>query len=142
MKKNETELTIGVLAKKSGVGVETVKFYHRKGLLPKPTKPSGGGFRHYPEEDVTRIRFIKRAQELGFTLRETKDLLEINTRPSATCSDIKAKAKSKLSEVELKIQDLKRVKASLEELIHACGDGKKAAASCRVMNCFDLECEC
>jgi MerR family mercuric resistance operon transcriptional regulator len=142
MKRDKQQLTIGILAKRSGVGVETVKFYQRKGLLPKPSKPLGGGFRHYQLEDITRIRFIKRAQDLGFTLREAKELLEINTKPAATCSDIKTKAKSKLSEVELKIQDLNRVKAALEELIHACGDSKKAAVNCRVMNCFELECEC
>jgi Hg(II)-responsive transcriptional regulator len=141
MKLKNDKLTIGALAEQSGVGVETVRFYERQGLVKKPGKPIKG-YRQYSPEDFKRIRFIKRAQELGFTLRETKELLEINTKPSATCADIKAKGQMKMKEIEAKIQDLMRMQKSLKELIHACGDGKQAVAQCRVMNCFDLDCDC
>ncbi len=82
--KTEEKITIGILAKSAQVGVETVRFYERKGLLQQPKKTST--FREYSQTDVRKIRFIKRAQELGFTLDETKELLEMkvcskNTRP-------------------------------------------------------------
>ncbi len=130
------ELTIGKLAKTSGVGVETVRFYERKGLLRRPAKRLSG-FRRYEPNDAMRIRFIKRAQDLGFTLAEVKELLELNTNPSATCTDIRRKADRKVSEVEAKIKDLHRMRRSLKELAEACGDSRKAVAQCRILDCFE-----
>jgi MerR family transcriptional regulator, mercuric resistance operon regulatory protein len=130
-----TTNTIGRLARASGVGVETIRFYQRKGLVRRPTVCAG--FRTYAEDDARRIRFIKRAQALGFTLREIKGLLELNADPRTTCADVKRRTDGKLNEIAEKIRDLQRMKRSLTRLSAACADGKKAAAQCRISNCFE-----
>jgi MerR family mercuric resistance operon transcriptional regulator len=122
------------------VGVETVRFYERKGLIKKPSTKEG--FRKYSEEDAKRIRFIKRAQDLGFTLKEIKELLDLNSSSRATCSDIKDKTGEKIIEIEQKIRDLQRIKKSLLELSAACGDSKKALASCQIINCYETSWKC
>lgn len=139
--KTDEKLTIGVLAKETGVGVETVRFYERKGLIRQPNK-RGGGYRQYEPDDVKRISFIKRAQELGFTLKEIQDLLEMNTNTRATCSDIKTKADLKINEVKAKIKDLQRMKAALEEVACACGESKQAVSECRILDCFETGWKC
>src|SRR4051812_48184680 len=105
-------LTIGTLAEQSGVGVETVRFYERKGLIDRPAKRAVG-YRQYSADDVLRIQFIKRTQELGFSLREIKELLSLNTRPQATCADMRVRTDRKIEEIEAKIQDLKTMKKTL-----------------------------
>lgn len=129
------------LAKAAGVGPEAVRFYEDKGLLPKP-KRSHSGYRLYSPDDARRIRFIKRAQELGFTLKEIKSLLELNTNPRATCSDVSSQAEKKILEVEAKIKDLRRMKRSLKELSDACGESRKAVAQCRILDCFESGWKC
>ncbi|MBI3802235.1 MAG: MerR family DNA-binding protein [Nitrospirae bacterium] len=132
--------TIGKLARLSGVGVETVRFYERRGLIKQPAVKEG--FRKYSEADAQRIRFIKRAQDLGFTLKEIKVLLELNADPRSTCADIKDQTEAKMKEVEEKIRDLKKMKKSLERLSVACGEGKKAIAHCEILNCFEPGWKC
>lgn len=132
--------TIGKLAQLSGVGVETVRFYERLGLIKQPLVKEG--FRKYSEEDAQRIRFIKRAQDLGFTLKEIKALLELNANPRSTCSDVKDQTQAKMKEVDEKIRDLKKMKKSLERLSAACGEGKKAMAHCEILNCFEPGWKC
>ncbi len=132
--------TIGKLARAAGVGVETVRFYERKGLIKKP--PAQTGFRRYAEDDARRIRFIKRAQELGFTLKEIKGLFELNTNPRTTCADVKRRADAKLGEIEQKLRDLRKMKRSLAEVTEACGEGKQALRECQLLNCFETgECK-
>ena len=133
--------SIGTLARVAGVGVETIRFYEREGMLTRPTKPASGA-RQYPQTDLVKVIFIKRLQGLGFTLREARELLEMNTRPNSSCSDIKAKTIKKLDEIEAKIQDLRAMKKTLKELLQACGKGQKASRACNVMNCFEMKCEC
>jgi MerR family mercuric resistance operon transcriptional regulator len=130
-----TGFTIGKLARASGVGVETVRFYQRKGLITRP--PAREGYRIYAEDDARRIRFIKRAQELGFTLKHIKGLLELNAAPRSTCADVKRHTDAKLKEVEQKIRDLRKMKRSLGTLSDACGESRKAVANCRILNCFE-----
>lgn len=134
------ELTIGKLARAAGVGVETVRFYERRGLIKRPTVKEG--FRKYSEEDAKRIRFIKRAQDLGFTLKEIKGLLELNSNPRSTCLDVRKQTDAKIKEVEEKIQDLKKMKKSLETLSKACGESKKAMIHCEILNCFEPGWKC
>lgn len=134
------QFTIGKLAKESGVGLETVRFYERKLLIKKPTNKEG--FRKYSEEDAKRIRFIKRAQSLGFTLKEIKAFLDLNPSPRATCSDVKARADEKIKEVEQKIQDLKKMRKSLLELSNTCGDSKWAFVKCQILDCFETNWKC
>lgn len=136
------KLTIGKLAEMAGVGVETVRFYQRKELLREPK--ATGAFRTYTEEDAQRIQFIKKAQELGFTLNEVKELLELNTKPRITCGTVKNKTQEKLKEIEKKIADLKRMKASLEKLSNACDASQDQFRQYKVQECFDfgLDCKC
>jgi DNA-binding transcriptional MerR regulator len=135
-----TPMTIGTLARTSGVGVETVRFYQRKGLVRRPTVRAG--FRTYADDDAQRIRFIKRAQALGFTLREIKGLLELNADPRTICADVKRRADVKLKEIAGKIRDLQRMKRSLTRLSAACANGRKAAAQCRISDCFEDDGPC
>jgi MerR family mercuric resistance operon transcriptional regulator len=139
--KTETKLTIGILAKETGVGVETVRFYERKGLIKQPSK-RGLSYRQYVPDDIKRIIFIKRAQELGFTLKEIQNLLNLNTNPRTTCSDVKERAISKVQEVKAKIKDLQRMKATLEEMVGSCGESKKAVSECRILDCFESSWKC
>ncbi len=127
-----TELTISKAAKNAGVGVETIRFYERKGLIKQPPKPIDGGFRVYPEETVARIRFIRQAKEIGFSLREIEELLSLRADPSADCSDVRERATAKLAEVNRKITELERIRAALETLIAACPGGG-ALRSCSIM---------
>jgi MerR family mercuric resistance operon transcriptional regulator len=135
------EFTIGTLAKEAKVGVETIRFYERKGLIRQPERAKGG-FRHYPEEEARRVQFIKRAQDLGFTLREIKDLLGLNADPKARCSDVKERTDQKLREIESKIKDLQKMRISLKQLSQTCGKGKRALAQCNVLDCLEGHCRC
>lgn len=136
------KITIGKLAEMSGVGVETVRFYQRKGLLREPVSHSG--FRTYNEDDAQRIIFIKRAQDLGFTLSEVRELLELNTKPRMTCGAVKIKTTTKIKEIEEKISDLNRMKASLVKLACACDASQDKIKQYKVQECFDvgLDCKC
>jgi Hg(II)-responsive transcriptional regulator len=133
------DMTIGKLAKEAGVGVETVRFYERKGLIKKPLRKDGG-FRFYPLEEVTRIKFIRRAQELGFTLREVKELVELQSKRRMTGGQVKAKADQKIKEIQTKILDLKKMEESLRSLSRVCGEGEQAIKECRFMECFEKGC--
>jgi DNA-binding transcriptional MerR regulator len=113
-------LTIGELAKRGGVRLETVRYYERKGLLPKPPRTSSG-YRAFPADAVRRIRFIKRAQELGFSLREVEELLPLRVTPESTMADIRARSATKVADIEAKIRTLKTMKKALEGLTAACG---------------------
>lgn len=134
------KITIGKLAEMAGVGVETVRFYQRKELLREPKATSG--FRTYSEEDAQRIAFIKRAQDLGFTLNEVKELLELNTKPRVTCGTVKTKTNAKIKEIEEKIADLNRMKASLEKLACACDASQDSIKQYKVQECFDAGLNC
>ena len=110
-------LTIGVFAKAAGVNVETIRFYQRKGLLPRPDKPYGSIHR-YGEADVTRVRFMKSAQRLGFNLDVIGELLQLED--GAQCDEASLLASSKLKDVREKLADLIRIEAALSELVRAC----------------------
>ena len=109
--------TIGRLANAVGVNVETVRYYHRRGLLSAPSRTTGG-FRRYTDTDVERLRFIKRAQSTGFTLAEIETLLAL--RESQSCADTRALAARKLELVEERLRDLRRLRAELKEWIDLC----------------------
>jgi MerR family mercuric resistance operon transcriptional regulator len=108
--------TIGKLAKELGINVETIRFYERKKLIEKPLKPEQG-FRHYPDDTANRIRFIKRSQDLGFTLSEIQNLLTLNDNP---CGQVQELATQKLSAVQNKMSDLKRLESALNDLLDLC----------------------
>ena len=131
--------TIGTIAKEVGVGVETIRFYERKGLLSQPVK-KGRGFRTYTDHDAQRILFVRRTQSLGFTLAEIKELLRLNASPGATCDDVKALAEVKLAEVEAKLRDLKRIRTGLRNIVNTCEKTPSAIACCRITDCLSGEC--
>lgn len=113
-------LTIGGLAKQAGVHVETIRYYQRRGLLDAPARPAGG-IRRYGTQTAARIAFIKRAQDIGFSLDEIKDLLKLERTPG--CRDARDIAARKLGMVEVRIADLERVRGVLATLISACNAG-------------------
>ena len=136
------KITIGKLAQMAGVGVETVRFYQRKELLREPEAP--GSVRTYNEEDAQRIIFIKKAQELGFSLAEVKELLELNTKPRVTCGTVKKKTLDKITEIDQKIADLRKMRDSLERLSCACDSKQDNYKQYKVQECFaiGLNCDC
>ena len=118
-----SELTIGKLAKQGGVNVQTVRYYERRKLLP-PTSRMPSGYRLYGDEALRRLRFIRNAQALGFTLREIADLLSLRVSSTARCGDVQRKAQAKLVQVEAKMRDLRALDYALQGLIHACKAGQ------------------
>jgi MerR family mercuric resistance operon transcriptional regulator len=126
-------MRIGMVAKIAGVGVETIRFYERKGLIDQPLKPRYGGFRSYPEETIVRLGFIRQAQEIGFSLREIGDLLSLKVDPSANCAQVRARAQKKFDTVNRKIKSLKMMRAALEELIARC-PGEGAVDKCSILD--------
>lgn len=129
-----TKMTIGTLASASEVNIETVRFYERKGLLKQPKKQ--GAFRYYPEDYISRIRFIKRSQELGFTLNEAKELLDLKIKNQAKCIDVLSKTHEKINEIDQKISDLKKMRKSLQGLADCCEDGEQPLSDCPILDCF------
>src|SRR4051794_20842590 len=126
----KTGLTISNAARAAGVGVETIRFYERQQLIKQPPEPAGAGVRLYSNNTVRRIRFIKEAQELGFSLREAYELLALGADPLADCAEVRVLASAKLADVRQKISRLREIDAALERLIAACpGCGDLEACS-------------
>lgn len=126
------QLTIGKLAAAGGVGVETIRFYQRKGLLATPTRD--GGFRSYGEEDVRRLRFIRQAQAAGFTLEEIRELLELN----ASNDRVRARelAHKRITALNEKIAELERARNALMKLEHACAS--EQGGHCPILASFNV----
>ncbi len=121
---------IGTLAKRAGVNVETVRYYQRIGLLREPPKPLHG-YRRYPVQVVSRIHFIKRAQELGFSLKEIAELLELN---DGSCSKARHMAERKRELVTARLDDLNRLFATLTTMIDACHRSEAEVGSCALID--------
>lgn len=116
-------LRIGAVARQANVGIETVRFYERQGLLPQPQRQESG-YRQYDDEDVAILRFIRRAKGLGFTLKEIKVLLDFRLNQSEPRTEIRQQAKAKLADIDAKIADLERMRRVLKALVAQChGDG-------------------
>lgn len=116
-------LTIGVLAKAADVNIETIRYYQRVNLIAEPDKPDQG-YRIYPEETLKRIKFIKRAQQLGFSLKEIEELLQLG---EGNCDDIRLRAEQKRSQIELQIKDLQKLRKTLNELINSCQENSESS---------------
>ncbi len=126
-------LTIGSVARTAGVGIETVRFYERRGLIDQPRKPACG-YRDYPGETVARIRFIRQAQELGFSLGEIEELLSLQADPTADCADVREQAAAKLEDVLGKIARLERIRGARAERIAACPGRGPVLETCSIMD--------
>jgi MerR family mercuric resistance operon transcriptional regulator len=111
--------TIGKVAKRAGIDIETIRFYEKEGLVDEPER-NPSGYRQYPAETIKRILFIQRAKAIGFTLREIHDLLSIQEKPEACCGDLLSRAESKMAEIEAKINELQRMKNALQMLTTEC----------------------
>lgn len=129
-------MRIGEVASESGVGVETVRFYEQQGLVAQPPRPKTGGYRDYPADAVRRIRFIRSAQQLGFSLVEVAELLELASGTAAQCVDVRRRAEVKRHEVQTKIDNLERIRQALDTLIDAC-PGKGPARTCSIIEAIN-----
>lgn len=125
-------MKIGELAKLAATGIDTVRFYERQGLLPQPQRQASG-YRHYDLSDVGRLRFIRRAKALGFTLSEIGDLLALSGRREDDMGSLKAAATEKLVDVEAKLAELTRVRDGLRTLVASC-PGHGALDQCPILN--------
>ncbi|MFQ6613149.1 MAG: MerR family transcriptional regulator [Fidelibacterota bacterium] len=127
--------TIGTLAERADVNLETIRFYERKGILPKPTRlPSG--YRSYSEEDLKRLRFIQMAKKHGFSLKEIKDLLHLRVDPDCTCDDVRQRAELKIQVIEEKIRELKQIRNALTVLVASC-EGVGPTQECPILDAFE-----
>ena len=130
------ELTIAGLARAGGVGVETVRYYQRRGLLETPERPSiagRGGVRRYGEQDVRRLRFIRSAQAAGFTLEQIAELIALDATDDRTRA--RELARERVAALNAKIDELKTVRDALSRLARACGDG--SAGPCPIITAFE-----
>ncbi len=130
-------LTIGHLADASGVNLETVRYYERRGLLPKPPR-TASGYRLFPIEAAQRLRFIQRAKELGFSLKEIGELLSLRVSPTTTSAGIRAKAEAKITDIRSKIRTLKSMEKALRKLTQSC-TGCGPVAECPILESLDRE---
>ena len=135
--KKMKELTIGQLAKKAGVNIETIRYYERRGLILEPHR-SHSGYRQYSLDDVARIQFIKSAKELGFSLREILELLSLRVEPGTTCKDIKELIEAKISDIEQKIRALGSMKKALIKLKTECR-GQGPIGECPILEALETK---
>lgn len=125
-------MRIGELARRAGVNVQTVRYYERRGLLPEPARRESG-YREYTPDCLERLQFIRRSQELGFTLSEIEDLLALRTDPHTTAADVKARADAKVADIEARIQDLRQIQRALEHLAGQCHGGAGPTGDCPLL---------
>lgn len=123
-------LTIGQLARETGVNIETIRYYERRGLIPEPPRRESG-YREYTFKYAERICFIKRAQNLGFTLKEISELLAV-ADGNSVCKDIRKFAEDKVKDIEVRIHDLQKIKTVLNDLIKKCL-GKRKISECPII---------
>lgn len=123
------------LARQGGINLESIRFYEREGLLAKPPRTESG-YRVFAPDAVRRVRFIKRAQELGFSLKEIKELLALRLDPDTTCADVRRRAEEKLHDVQRKIADLRRMSEAITRLTAAC-PGRGTTDNCPILESLD-----
>jgi len=128
-------LTIGQVAKRTQVNIETVRYYERRGLIPPPPRRESG-YREFSEDTVARIRFIKHSQEVGFTLKEISELLSLRVDPNTTCAEIKRRTEGKITEVEEKIHALNHMKKALVKLRSTCS-GRGPTSECPILDVLE-----
>jgi len=130
-------LKVGEVAKRAAVNLQTIHFYEREGLLPKPPR-TASNYRMYSEDAVRRVRFIKRAQELGFALKDIKELLSLRATPGTRCADVRQRAMAKLRDINEKIGTLQRMQKALTKLTAECA-GRRPITACPILEALDSE---
>lgn len=128
-------MTVGQLADQAGVNIETVRYYERRGLLPKPAR-TDSGYRQYDPDAVTRLRFIKRAQGLGFTLHEVEELLALRVRHEGSCQAVGRRTRDKIALVRQKIRELRAIERGLARLAVAC-EARKRTDDCPILHALE-----
>jgi Cu(I)-responsive transcriptional regulator len=125
---------ISETAEQAGVNIQTLRYYERRGLLPKaPRRPSG--YREFPDDAVRIVRFIKRSQDLGFSLDEVEELLRLRRQSGRNRARIRAVAEGKIAQIDRKVAELERMKRALSTLVHSCHDG--ATLDCPIIEALD-----
>ena len=119
-------MTIGELAKKGGVNVQTIRYYEREALLPAAHRWPDSGYRDFDHEALLRLNFIRSAKELGFTLREIRELLDMRILPGESCAEVREMIASKLVDVDRRLTEMRRLRRSLVKLEGACGRRSRA----------------
>lgn len=127
--------TIGELARLTGVKAESIRYYEREGVLPEPERTGPGRYRRYGQSDVERLRFIRRARDLGFSLDEVREMLALAGHPEQPCDDVDRIARARLAQVEAKIEQLVALRAELRRVIAQCRGGT-VIADCRILQAF------
>jgi MerR family copper efflux transcriptional regulator len=130
-------LTIGEVAAQAKVHVETLRYYERRGLVAKPPR-SVSNYRRYPQDAVRRVQFIKRAQELSFSLIDIKELLALRASPAAECGEIRTRAEAKIKVIDAKIDSLMAMKSALSSLVAACS-GQGSLTECPILESLDTK---
>ena len=130
-------MTIGKLAKKAEVNIETVRYYERRGLMPKPSRRTSG-YRQYTEKDVERLLFIREAKNLGFSLDEISQLLSLRVDPVTSCQDVRRLAETKIEEIEKKMDAFRRIKKVLTKLAFSCKAGSPDS-ECPILEALDTK---
>jgi MerR family transcriptional regulator, copper efflux regulator len=128
-------MKIGEVARRSGVAVETVRFYEKQGLLDEPPR-SYSGYRQYSDDAVARLAFIQRSKGLGFSLKEIEELLALRDHPDAASGDVKTRAEAKIAEIERKIRDLRQMRETLTKLVRSCS-GEGPTSECAILNTIE-----
>lgn len=128
-------LTRGELAQRCAVSFETVRYYEQQGLIPKPSR-SASNYRLYDGDTVRRIRFIKRAQELGFTLQEIRELLSLRAEPRAGCADVLERAQTKVRDIDEKLRTLQAMRRALSKLMSEC-TGSGGISECPILDALE-----
>ena len=137
MKAGMNGLTIGRVARDARVAIDTVRYYEREGLLEKPARTSSG-YRQYSADAVARLRFIRQAKELGFSLNEVRELLALRVGARRSCGEVKARAERKIADVDRRVAQLKRVRKALSTLADACR-GRGPTSQCPILDALEAE---
>jgi len=128
-------MTIGQIAKRTKVNIETIRYYEHLGILPKPARNLNSGYRQYKENIVERLNFIRNAKELGFSLNEIKQLFALRVKSNSTCAEVKKRAAMKITDIEEKIKTLQKMNKALKKLVTQC-KGKGPVGECPVIDAF------
>lgn len=135
-RRQDASLQIGDVANEAGVNTQTLRYYERRGIV-RPIRRSQSGYRLYSSETTRIVRFIKRAQELGFTLDEIEELLALSGNEDRTCNEVRKVAEAKLDNIEGKIAALQAMKKPLAKLIQGCASRRGTAPDCPILDALD-----
>ncbi|HEY0199398.1 MAG TPA: MerR family transcriptional regulator [Rhodanobacter sp.] len=130
-------LTIGTVAKRVGVAIDTIRYYEREGLLPEPERRASG-YRSYGEGTIAQLRFIRRAKDLGFTLEEIRELLALSVDRQRGVKAVKQRAQQRLAAIDLRIDELQRVRDGLAQLVESC-PGHGSPEQCPILRALSDE---